>query len=147
MEEQQQQQEEVLREVCRQGGLAYVSLAARAAGGDASAADAAHEMAWEQLHAAPWHSVHPAWRDAYSLSCLHLASAHLHSADARASLRVLDMGLLMGGLLLKARILSAIAETQKRIASAGDAPGDAPADDDIRSCSKVCLAVMIYGNR
>ena len=120
--EQQQQQQQVLREVCGQGGFAYASLATRAAEGDCGAADAAHEMAWEQLHSGPWHAVHPAWRDAYSLSCLHLAATHLH--DARAALRVLDMGLLMGGLLLKARIQSAISERQKRISDDDDDDDD-----------------------
>ncbi|KAI5067155.1 hypothetical protein GOP47_0017683, partial [Adiantum capillus-veneris] len=100
-------EEQVAKEVRRQGGFEYVRLAQRAAEGDDLAAEAAHDMAWEQLHSGPWHAVHDAWRDAYALSCLRLATHRAHDA-----LRLLDMGLLMGGPLLKPRLHSAIAEAQ-----------------------------------
>lgn len=126
-------EEVVVKEVMRQGGLEYVRLAAQAAEGDEFAADVAHEMAWEQLHCAPWHAVHPAWRDAYSLSCLRLAAHRAHDA-----LRLLDMGLLMGGPLLKPRLLSTIARVQHTLSRQGnnaislqdasDAGGDADLD-------------------
>ncbi|KAH7276963.1 hypothetical protein KP509_39G028400 [Ceratopteris richardii] len=100
MEEQQ-----VVEQVRCLGGFEYVKLAEKAAKGDEFAAEAAHEMAWEQLHCGPWHDVDHAWRDAYALSCLRLAAHRIHDA-----LRLLDMGLLMGGPLLKPHLQSAIAE-------------------------------------
>lgn len=120
------------------GRRAAASLASLAAEGDGRAAEAAHEMAWEQLHSAPWHAVHPAWRDAYALSCLHLAAHH----DARDALRVLDMGLLMGGRLLKPRLHSAISQAQQRLSveeiksSSGPFPShdDDGHDDDDGAC-------------
>ncbi|KAK6164219.1 hypothetical protein DH2020_001083 [Rehmannia glutinosa] len=76
-------------------------MATRAAAGDTRAAEAAKEMAWEQLHSGPWHSVVPIWRDAYSMACLHVAKHNFSSGKFKLALRALDMGLIMGGLTLR----------------------------------------------
>ncbi|XP_057873451.2 lysine-specific demethylase JMJ30 isoform X3 [Cryptomeria japonica] len=102
------QRDELLNKVCQEGGFAYVALEMLAATGDVHAAEAAHDMAWEQLHSAPWHSVEPVWRDAYSLSCLHMASLYHRDGKKEEALRILDMGLIMGGPLLRLDLNSAI---------------------------------------
>ncbi|KAL2940926.1 Lysine-specific demethylase JMJ30 [Bienertia sinuspersici] len=83
------------------GGYTFARMAAAARDGDARAAEAAREMAWEQLHCGPWHSVLPIWRDAYSMACLHVAKHHFATGDLSETLKVLDLGLIMGGSLLK----------------------------------------------
>ncbi|KAH9302123.1 hypothetical protein KI387_013706, partial [Taxus chinensis] len=102
------QRDELLKKICQEGGFAYVSLEMLAATGDVHAAEAAHDMAWEQLHSAPWHSVEPVWRDAYSLSCLHMAYFYHRDGKQKEALRILDMGLIMGGLLLRLELISAV---------------------------------------
>lgn len=76
-------------------------MVTRAAAGDARAAEAAKEMAWEQLHSGPWHAVVPIWRDAYSMACLHVAKHHYSAGELKPALGALDMGLIMGGLTLR----------------------------------------------
>ncbi|KAI3863419.1 hypothetical protein MKX03_007217 [Papaver bracteatum] len=98
----------LIKKISEEGGYAYVSMEALAAGGDFRAAEATREMAWEQLHSGPWHSVLPVWRDAYSMACLHVAIYHYRNRDFREALRVLDMGLIMGGLLLRQDLNSAV---------------------------------------
>ncbi|GJN15783.1 hypothetical protein PR202_gb02723 [Eleusine coracana subsp. coracana] len=98
----------LLRQITEEGGFAFVASAEKAAAGDIRAAEAAREMAWEQLHSAPWSEVGPAWRDAYALACLHVAALRA-ADDRRAALRALDMGLIMGGGLLRAELEAAIA--------------------------------------
>lgn len=98
----------LLQTISSHGGYAYVSMSTLAASGDFRAAEAAREMAWEQLHSGPWHSVLPAWRDAYSMACLHVAKFHYRNGEFKESLRVLDLGLIMGGVLLKKDLESAI---------------------------------------
>jgi hypothetical protein len=91
----------LLHAITEHGGYAYVSMATLAAAGDPRAAEAAREMAWEQLHSGPWHSVLPVWRDAYSMACLHVARLEFSKGELSEALRVLDMGLIMGGTLLR----------------------------------------------
>ncbi|KAM7274081.1 hypothetical protein ACFE04_028745 [Oxalis oulophora] len=91
----------LLQTISSHGGYAYVSMATLAATGDSKAAEAAREMAWEQLHSGPWHSVIPTWRDAYSMSCLHVAKLHCIKNEFKEALKVLDLGLIMGGMLLR----------------------------------------------
>lgn len=98
----------LLHSISEHGGYAYVSMAALAIAGDFRAAEAAREMAWEQIHSGPCHSVLPVWRDAYSMACLHVAKHHYICCDFKEALRVLDMGLIMGGMLLKKDLYSAI---------------------------------------
>ncbi|XP_062196163.1 lysine-specific demethylase JMJ30-like isoform X2 [Phragmites australis] len=98
----------LLRQIREEGGFAFVASAEKAAAGDLRAAEAAREMAWEQLHSAPWGEVGPAWRDAYALACLHVAGIRTGD-DRRAALRALDMGLIMGGGLLRAELEDAVA--------------------------------------
>ncbi|KAF5447845.1 hypothetical protein F2P56_033364 [Juglans regia] len=98
----------LLQAITEHGGYAYVSMATLAAAGDSPAAEAAREMAWEQLHSGPWHSVLPVWRDAYSMACLHVARLHFSKGELSESLRVLDMGLIMGGMLLRKDLDSAV---------------------------------------
>ncbi|XP_059429894.1 lysine-specific demethylase JMJ30 isoform X1 [Corylus avellana] len=108
----------LLHAITEHGGYAYVSMATLAAAGDPRAAEAAREIAWEQLHSGPWHSVDPVWRDAYSMACLHVARLHFSKSELSEALRVLDMGLIMGGTLLRKDLDSAV---QKVSAVAGDA--------------------------
>lgn len=92
----------LLRKITEEGGFAYVtSVEAAAAAGDLRAAEAAREMAWEQLHSGPWHEVGPAWRDAYAMACLHVASLRAVAGDVKEAMKVLDMGIIMGGPLLR----------------------------------------------
>ncbi|XP_031488369.1 lysine-specific demethylase JMJ30 [Nymphaea colorata] len=115
----------LLRKIADGGGFAFVAVAERAESGDAGAAETAQEMAWEQLHSGPWHAVEPVWRDAYSLSCLHLARIRYASGDIRAALRVLDLGLLMGGSLLRSDLDDSVSVLSKLPAAAGaTAAGD-----------------------
>ncbi|KAG8057208.1 hypothetical protein GUJ93_ZPchr0002g26608 [Zizania palustris] len=113
----------LLREITGEGGFAFVASEEKAAGGDSRAAEAAREMAWEQLHSGPWSEVGPAWRDAYALACLHVARLR-QAADRPAALRALDMGLIMGGNLLRADLEAALA----RIVAE---PGDGGGEDDV----------------
>ncbi|GMH10301.1 hypothetical protein Nepgr_012142 [Nepenthes gracilis] len=92
----------LLQRISEQGGYAFVSMTSLAAsGGDMRAAEAAREMAWEQLHSGPWHSVLPIWRDAYSMACLRVAKLHYAAGNFVEVFRALDMGLIMGGTLLR----------------------------------------------
>ena len=86
------------------GGYAFARMAAAAREGDVRAAEIAREMAWEQLHSGPWNSVLPIWRDAYSMACLHVAKHHFAGGDLEETLKVLDLGLIMGGSLLRVDI-------------------------------------------
>ncbi|XP_022754290.1 lysine-specific demethylase JMJ30-like isoform X4 [Durio zibethinus] len=98
----------LLQSITSHGGYAYARMATLAAAGDLRAAEAAREMAWEQLHSGPWHSVLPVWRDAYSMACLHVAKFHFSNGEFRDALRALDMGIIMGGPLLRKDLDSAI---------------------------------------
>uniref|UniRef100_A0A453L4N4 JmjC domain-containing protein n=1 Tax=Aegilops tauschii subsp. strangulata TaxID=200361 RepID=A0A453L4N4_AEGTS len=111
----------LLREITEEGGFAFVASAEKAAAGDLRAAEAAREMAWEQLHSGPWSEVGSAWRDAYALACLHVARLRRAAADRRAALRALDMGLIMGGNLLRADLEAALASIA---AEPSDGEGD-----------------------
>ncbi|KAJ1421947.1 JmjC domain [Sesbania bispinosa] len=107
----------LLHSISEHGGYAYVSMAALAATGDIRAAEAAREMAWEQLHSGPWHSVLPVWRDAYSMACLHVARHHYGHGEFKEALRVLDMGIIMGGTLLRNDLDSAIEKISEKARS------------------------------
>ncbi|XP_068637498.1 lysine-specific demethylase JMJ30-like isoform X2 [Aristolochia californica] len=113
----QAERSDLLKRISAEGGFAYVNVAALAAAGDSRAAEAAREMAWEQLHSGPWHSVLPVWRDAYSMACLLVAAFHHGAGEYREALRVLDMGLIMGGMLLRKDLDAAI---EKILLSSGD---------------------------
>nr|CAB3483437.1 unnamed protein product [Digitaria exilis] len=120
----------LLRRITEEGGFAFVASAEKAAAGDVRAAEAAREMAWEQLHSAPRDEVGAAWRDAYALACLHVAALRAAAAgvgddERRAALRALDMGLIMGGGLLRAELEDAIARVvaDHRGANGGEAEG------------------------
>ncbi|KAL4198223.1 hypothetical protein AMTRI_Chr03g139140 [Amborella trichopoda] len=102
------EREKLLERVFQEGGFAYVNLAVRAASGEAQAAEAAREIAWEQLHSGPWHSVRHVWRDAYAMSCLHVAEIHWSMGEVREALRALDMGIIMGGALLRKDLDAAV---------------------------------------
>ncbi|KAL6844780.1 hypothetical protein ACP4OV_025439 [Aristida adscensionis] len=117
----------LLREITGEGGFAFVASAEKAAAGDLRAAEAAREMAWEQLHSGPWAEVGAAWRDAYALACLHVARLRLAGGgggDRPAALRALDMGLIMGGDLLRADLEAAVARV------AADPCGGGRAEDE-----------------
>lgn len=98
----------ILHEISEQGGYAYVGMSTLAAAGDLREAEAAREVAWEQLHSGPWHSVLPIWRDAYSMACLRVAGFSYAAGEFSEAIRVLDMGLIMGGLALRKDLESAI---------------------------------------
>lgn len=97
----------LLQTISEHGGYAYVGMAAQAAA-DIRAAEAARDLAWEQLHSGPWHSVLPVWRDAYSMACLHVAKYHYRNGEFKEAHRVLDMGVIMGGPVLRKDLDSAI---------------------------------------
>ncbi|CAA6675080.1 unnamed protein product [Spirodela intermedia] len=82
----------LLQRISEEGGFAF----------------AAREMAWEQLHSGPWHSVVPAWRDAYALTCLLAAGFHAAAGEFQEALKILDMGLIMGGMLLRKDLEEAV---------------------------------------
>lgn len=122
-----EKREALLRRITEEGGFAFVASAEKAAAGDLRAAEAAREMAWEQLHSGPWSEVGPAWRDAYALACLHVASLRAGD-DRRAALRALDMGLIMGGDLLRVELEAAIARVLADRTRDGNGTGDAGGD-------------------
>ncbi|CAJ1979021.1 unnamed protein product [Sphenostylis stenocarpa] len=100
--------------ISEHGGYAYVSMAVLASGGDICAMTAAREMAWEQLHSGLWHSVLLVWRDAYSMACLHVAQYHSGNDEFREALKVLDLGIIMGGMLLRKDLDSAVAKVSEQ---------------------------------
>lgn len=117
----------LLREITGEGGFAFVASAEKAGAGtgDLRAAEAAREMAWEQLHSGPWSEVGTAWRDAYALGCLHVARLRARGAggserDRSAALRALDMGLIMGGNLLRADLEAALARISAEPCGGGE---------------------------
>ncbi|OEL21116.1 hypothetical protein BAE44_0017865 [Dichanthelium oligosanthes] len=120
----------LLREITGEGGFAFVASAEKAAAGagDLRAAEAAREMAWEQLHSGPWSEVGAAWRDAYALACLHVARLRAGGGGGgrSAALKALDMGLIMGGNLLRPDLEAALA----RISADGREEGAAAAADE-----------------
>ncbi|XP_024395649.1 lysine-specific demethylase JMJ30 isoform X1 [Physcomitrium patens] len=98
-----------LTQVRNEGGVVFAGLAEKAwFGADEDAAEAAYELAWEVLHAGPWKDVPVVWRDAFSLSCLSLASCHHRANRAVEALQVLDHGVIMGGPLFRADIDSSL---------------------------------------
>ena len=115
--------EELLQSISEEGGFAFVNSAEKAAAGDFRAAEAAREMAWEQLHSGPWHSVVPAWRDAYAMTCLYLAGFHAKAGEFRDALKVLDMGLIMGGLLFRKDLEELVKEFMERSKEEGGSSG------------------------
>ncbi|KAG0524580.1 hypothetical protein BDA96_07G223700 [Sorghum bicolor] len=118
----------LLRQITEEGGFAFVASAEKAAAGDLRAAEAAREMAWEQLHSAPRAEAGAAaWRDAYALACLHVAGLRAAAGDRSAALRALDMGLIMGGGLLRAELDDAIAGLGR-----GEAAAVPVADGDVQ---------------
>ncbi|EOA30580.1 hypothetical protein CARUB_v10013714mg [Capsella rubella] len=118
----------LLQSISAQGGYAYARMAALAVSGDQSAAEAARDMAWEQLHSGPWHSVLPVWRDAYSMACLNVAKIHFAAGEFGEALGALDMGLIMGGMLLRKdlhdSVLFVSSEARKKTKSLEEASGD-----------------------
>ncbi|WCJ36953.1 Bifunctional peptidase and arginyl-hydroxylase JMJD5 [Euphorbia peplus] len=110
----------LLQSISSHGGYAYVSMATLAASGDSGAAEAALDMAWEQLHSGPWHSVLPVWRDAYSMACLYVAKLQFGKGDFGEALRVLDLGLIMGGMLLRKDLDDAVGVISRRAGEIGD---------------------------
>ncbi|KAK6937087.1 Cupin-like domain 8 [Dillenia turbinata] len=111
------EQADLLQRISEHGGYAYVRMASLAASGDFRAAEAARELAWEQLHSGPWHSVLPVWRDAYSMACIHVAKFHHKSGEFKEALRVLDLGLIMGGSLLRRDLDSGIEQISQALAN------------------------------
>lgn len=130
----------LLQRITEEGGYAYVRMAMLAARGDMRAAEAAKEMAWEQLHSGPWHSVVPVWRDAYAMACLHVAKLHYAAGEFSLALRVLDMGLIMGGLSLRDDLNSAIKTASKK-ARLTTATSELESEDDGKEDKKSELFV------
>ncbi|KAM0002192.1 putative [histone H3]-dimethyl-L-lysine(36) demethylase [Helianthus debilis subsp. tardiflorus] len=121
----------LLNKISSEGGYAYVSMTTRAARGDIRAAEAAREMAWEQLHSGPWHSVLPVWRDAYAMACLHVAKCYYANGEYKEVIRVLDMGLIMGGTLLREDLEFAVRKAVERV------NGDVRVSDEaVNGCAK-----------
>ncbi|KAG6437944.1 hypothetical protein SASPL_102875 [Salvia splendens] len=114
----------LLHQITEEGGYAFTSIATRAAAGDTRAAEAARELAWEQLHSGPWHSVFPIWRDAYAMACLHVAKCHFCSGELELALRALDMGLIMGGISLRDDLNLCIRRVSHYLRERDSADGD-----------------------
>ncbi|MCD7453381.1 Lysine-specific demethylase jmj30 [Datura stramonium] len=108
---------DLLQRIAEEGGYAYATMTSLAAAGDIRAAEAAKEMAWEQLHSGPWHSVVPIWRDAYSMACLHLAKLHYATGEFTQAIKALDMGLIMGGMMLRDELNLAIRKASGKAGS------------------------------
>lgn len=89
-------------------------MSSLAAAGDIRAAEAVREMAWEQLHSGPWHSVLPVWRDAYSMACLQVAKCCYENGEFKEALRALDMGIIMGGSLLRKDLDSSVVKVSEK---------------------------------
>ncbi|PHU29119.1 putative lysine-specific demethylase JMJD5 [Capsicum chinense] len=104
----------LLHRIAEEGGYAYATMASLAATGDIRAAEAAKEMAWEQLHSGPWNSVVPIWRDAYSTSCMHLAKIHYGNCEFNQAIKVLDMGIIMGGMMFRDDLNAAISKAMEK---------------------------------
>ena len=98
----------LLHAIFEHGGYTCVSMATLAENGDIRTAEAVCKRAWEQLHSGPWHSVLSVWREAYSMACLLVARHHYHNGEFKDVLRVLDLGIIMGGTLLRKDLDSAI---------------------------------------
>lgn len=113
----------LLQSITEEGGYAYARMTTRAALGDTRAAEAAREMAWEQLHSGPWNSVLPVWRDAYSMACLHVAKWCYVNGEYKEVIRVLDMGLIMGGSVLRKDLEDGIVKATERVRVKGDESG------------------------
>ncbi|KAG6434594.1 hypothetical protein SASPL_106232 [Salvia splendens] len=114
----------LLHQITEEGGYAFTSIATRAAAGDTRAAEAARELAWEQLYSGPWHSVVPIWRDAYAMACLHVAKCHFCSGELELALRALDMGLIMGGIALRDDLNLCIRRVSHDLRERDSAEGD-----------------------
>ncbi|CAK9863977.1 unnamed protein product [Sphagnum jensenii] len=106
-----------LDQLRRNGGIMCAGLLAEACGGakEEGPAEAAHDMAWEQLHTGAWHSVPLVWRDAFSLSCLCLASHRQYARQLDQALRYLDLGVMMGGPLFRSALDAAIVSFQDTV--------------------------------
>lgn len=102
----------LLHQISEHGGYAYVSMYTLGVAGDHRAAEAAREMAWEQLHSGPWSSVLPVWRDAYSMACLVVGKQLCVVGEYKEALKVLDLGVIMGGVTLRSDLNDAIAITK-----------------------------------
>ncbi|MFS8005815.1 putative [histone H3]-dimethyl-L-lysine(36) demethylase [Helianthus anomalus] len=105
----------LLRRILKEGGYAYVSMSTRAASGDLRAAEAAREMAWEQLHSGPVHSVVPVWRDAFAMACLYVAKCHYVRGEFKEAVRVLDIALIMGATVFRTDLVAAVRKAMERV--------------------------------
>lgn len=110
---------------------------------DLRAAEAAREMAWEQLHSGPWDSVVPAWRDAYAMACLHVAKFHYANREFVEALRVLDMGMIMGGNTLREDLDSAIQMVSDKARGGGVVEGNGKFERQI-AAEKLDLAEVRF---
>nr|XP_043625214.1 lysine-specific demethylase JMJ30 isoform X2 [Erigeron canadensis] len=104
----------LLQSISEEGGYAFVRMSTRAASGDARVAEEAREMAWEQLHSGPWHTVLPVWRDAYAMACLYVAKVLYRNGEYKEAIRVLDMGMIMGGNVLRKDLEIAIEKATEK---------------------------------
>ncbi|GJP54086.1 hypothetical protein CLOM_g13200 [Closterium sp. NIES-68] len=82
---------ELLRLLRARGGRTFGAPTDSDADGDGaggSNADvslrAVHEVAWEHIHGGPWKDVHVAWRDAYALTCLAMATTAIAASNPTA---------------------------------------------------------------
>ncbi|CAN4089685.1 unnamed protein product [Withania somnifera] len=96
----------LLQRIAEEGGYAYATMTSLAAEGDIRAAEAAKEMAWEQLHS-----------DAYSMACMHLAKIHYVKCEFNQAIKDLDMGIIMGGMRLRDELNIAIRKAMEKLRS------------------------------
>ena len=99
------------------GGMSVARLLLSALTKDAQggAATAALHACWEKLHTGDWKDVAVAWRDAYSLATIVQLSQGREPADAKASMRALDVAALVGGPAFRDEVDRAIDAFQKAL--------------------------------
>ncbi|KAL9255327.1 Lysine-specific demethylase JMJ30-like protein [Drosera capensis] len=109
----------LLHDIYTQGGHVFVHLITLATSSTPTssipAAEAARDMAWEQLHSGPWHSVPEIWREAYSMACLRVAAARVREGEVVEAMRDLDLGLVMGGEGLRGDVERAVEWVEERV--------------------------------
>ncbi|EFJ37386.1 hypothetical protein SELMODRAFT_75959 [Selaginella moellendorffii] len=138
-------EESVLASVWRQGGFAFCQLM-RKCRSDPSMAEEAHDLAWEQLHLGDWHQVDCAWRDGYALACVYWAEELRRKGDHAEATRVLDMGLMMGGLAFRPRLNAAISSLSQASEPPSAVRGDDQLTVQVASSTSFCPFVLPPGS-
>ena len=98
------------------------------------------DFSWEELHAGPWKEVSPAWRELYGTATLWQAACKMADAGAGAGaageqtwrsellacIKLIDMGIMMGGPLTQPTLAYAMAECERLIKAPNALPAEHP---------------------